>query len=219
MMDVRENCRRILERIHNAAARSGRPASTIKLIAVTKTVSPENIRAAVEAGITEIGENRLQEALPKIEALRDLPVIWHFIGHLQTNKARKVVEHFSWVQCVDRQELAQKLSDAAREPLPVLVEVKLHEEPNKSGIGESDLPQFIDSLRKFGSLSLKGLMAVPPFFENTEEVRPYFGRLRRLADQFDLPEVSMGMSHDFEVAIEEGATMVRIGTALFGARS
>src|SRR5262245_47872531 len=123
MIDVRENCLRTFDRIHKAAARSGRDPATIRLMAVTKTVPPEKIRQAVEWGIQDIGENRLQEALPKIEALRDLALTWHFIGHLQTNKARKVVEHFDCVQCVDRPELALKLNQAAAKPLPVLLEV------------------------------------------------------------------------------------------------
>jgi hypothetical protein len=189
------------------------------LIAVTKKVSPENIREAAECGIRDAGENRLQEALPKIETLADLGLTWHFIGHLQTNKARKVVEFFRWVQCVDRNELANKLDDAATGPLPVLIEVKLHDEPSKSGVDEASLPAFIEQCSKYRSLQLRGLMAIPPFFEDPEQVRPYFRKLRELAEKFALPELSMGMSHDFEVAIEEGATMVRVGTSLFGERS
>jgi PLP dependent protein len=218
MTDVRENCRRILDRIHNAAARSSRDPASIKLIAVTKTVPPERISQIVECGIRDVGENRLQEALPKIAALSELPLTWHFIGHLQTNKAKKVVEHFQWVQCVDRSELAEKLNQTAPKRLPVLIEVKLHEEPNKSGIQESGLHSFVEEFRSYDKLQLRGLMAIPPFLEHAEQVRPYFRKLRSLAKQFALPELSMGMSHDFEVAIEEGATMVRIGTALFGAR-
>jgi PLP dependent protein len=218
MTDVRENCRRILDRIHNAALRSSRDPASIKLIAVTKTVPPQRISQVVECGIRDVGENRLQEALPKIAALSELPLTWHFIGHLQTNKAKKVVEHFQWVQCVDRSELAEKLNQTAPNRLPVLIEVKLHEEPNKSGIPESGLRSFVEQFRSYDSLQLRGLMAIPPFFDHAEEVRPYFRKLRNLAKQFALPELSMGMSHDFEVAIEEGATMVRIGTALFGQR-
>jgi PLP dependent protein len=219
MIDVRENCLRIVDRIQTAAARRGRNPATIKLIAVTKTVTVENIRKAVECGIRDIGENRLQEALPKLEALADLGLTWHFIGHLQTNKAKKVADHFRWVQCLDRHELAQKLNQVASRPIAVLVEVKLHEESNKSGIDEAGLPKLLEDFREFPHLELRGLMAIPPFFENPEEVRPYFRKLHDLAERFDLPELSMGMSHDFEVAIEEGATMVRIGSALFGERS
>jgi len=218
MRDVRENCRRILDRIHNAAVRSSRDSASIRLIAVTKTVPAETISQAVECGIRDVGENRLQEALPKIAALSALPLTWHFIGHLQTNKARKVVEHFQWVQCVDRFELAEKLNESAAKPLQVLIEVKLHEEPNKSGIQEAGLSRFVEQFRSYDKLQLRGLMAMPPFFEDAEDVRPYFRKLGDLARQFALPELSMGMSHDFEVAIQEGATMVRIGTALFGGR-
>jgi pyridoxal phosphate enzyme (YggS family) len=189
------------------------------LIAVTKTVSADHIREAAACGIRDIGENRLQEALPKREALRDIGLTWHFIGHLQTNKAKKVVENFDWVQCVDRMELASKLNQSAEAPLPVMIEVKLHDEPNKSGVDPADLHALVAQIRHCERLDLRGLMAIPPFFEDPEEARPYFRRLRELAQQYQLPELSMGMSHDFEVAIEEGATMVRIGTALFGDRA
>jgi PLP dependent protein len=218
MSDVRENCLRILDRIQQAAAQSGRDPASVKLIAVTKTVPPENICEALDCGIRDIGENRLQEAIPKMEALSELPLTWHFIGHLQTNKAKKVVEHFQWVQSVDRPELAEKLNQSALKPLPVLIEVKLRKEPNKTGIDEAGLPSFVEQFKGYKQLLLRGLMAIPPFFDNAEEVRPYFRKLGDLAKRFSLPELSMGMSHDFEVAIEEGATMVRIGSALFGER-
>ena len=218
MIDVRENCRRIVDRMQTAAARSGRPSQAVQLIAVTKTVAPDKIRQAVDAGVVHIGENRLQEALPKREALRDLELTWHFIGHLQTNKAKKVVENFDWVQCVERPELADKLNQTATNALPVLIEVNLGGEETKSGIDADRLPGFIESFARYDRLQLRGLMTIPPYFENPEEVRPYFRKLRELGERFRLPELSMGMSHDFEVAIEEGATMVRIGTALFGER-
>ncbi len=216
---VRENCERIRERIHDAAARSHRDPEGIRLIAVTKTVPVDRIRDAIEAGITEIGENRLQEAMPKIEALRELRLRWHFIGHLQTNKARKVVEYFDMVQSVDRTDLAAKLNDHAPQPMQVLVEVELGNEETKSGVSEANLSALIESVRRLDRLDLRGLMAIPPYGENPEESRPYFAHLRSLAQRFQLREISMGMSHDFEIAIEEGATMVRVGTALFGARS
>jgi PLP dependent protein len=218
MTNVRENYVRILERIQAAAARSGRSPETIQLIAVTKTVPPARVREAVEAGIRHIGENRLQEALPKREALRNLTVTWHFIGHLQTNKVKKVVENFDWVQCVDRPELAEKLNQAAMKPLPVLIEVNLGGEVSKSGINPDGLEGFVQRFEKYERLRLRGLMTIPPFLENPEEVRPYFQKLRELAQHFGLHDLSMGMSHDFEVAVEEGATMVRIGTSLFGER-
>lgn len=218
MIEVRENCRRVLDRIREAAARSGRDSNAIRLIAVTKKVSTGNIRQAAECGISHIGENRLQEALPKREALHDLPLTWHFIGHLQTNKAKKAVENFDWIQSVDRPELAEKLNQSAAKTVPVLIEVKLHEEGKKSGIAESDLGALVEQFRQYPQLQMRGLMAIPPFFENPEDVRPYFRKLRSLGERFGLAELSMGMSNDFEVAVEEGATMVRIGTALFGER-
>ena len=218
MTDVGENCRRILDRIHSAAAKGGRDPSSVQLIAVTKKVSVDKIREAVAAGISHIGENRLQEALPKREALADLSLTWHFIGHLQTNKAKKAVEEFDWIQCVDRPELAEKLNLSATKALRVLIEVKLHDEPAKSGIAEPQLAGFIEQFSRWERLELRGLMAIPPLFENPQDVRPYFRRLRGLAEEHGLRELSMGMSNDFEVAIEEGATMVRVGTALFGER-
>jgi PLP dependent protein len=218
MTDVRENCRRVLDRIRAAAVRSGREPHAVQLIAVTKTVPAEKIREAFESGISNVGENRLQEALPKRESLRDLSLTWHFIGYLQTNKARKVLENFDWIQSVDRPELAEKLNQAASKPVPVMIEVKLHEEPTKSGIAEPSLVELVKQFTRFDRLQLRGLMAIPPFFENPEDARPYFRKLRGFGEQFGLAELSMGMSHDFEVAIEEGATMVRIGTALFGER-
>lgn len=218
MSEVRENCRRILARINEAAARCGRDPKSIQLLAVTKTVPPDRIREAVECGIQHLGENRLQEALPKVDALHDLPVTWHFIGHLQTNKAKKVAEHFGVVQSVDRLELAEKLNAYAERPLHAFIEVKLHEEPNKSGVAEADVEPLAQAITRFDKLRLRGLMAIPPFFENAEESRPYFRRLRELGKRLRLTDLSMGMSNDFEVAIEEGATMVRIGSALFGAR-
>jgi pyridoxal phosphate enzyme (YggS family) len=218
MNDVAENCRRVMDRIHSAAAKSGRTRQNVQLIAVTKTVSAERVRSAVESGITQIGENRLQEALSKRDALRDLRVTWHFIGHLQSNKARKVIENFDWIQSVDRSDLAEKLNQYAGRRFPILIEVKLHDEPAKSGMPPEQLPELLNYLRNLKNLDVRGLMAVPPYSAASEDSRPYFRRLRELAQGFGLAELSMGMSHDFEVAIEEGATMVRIGTALFGER-
>ena len=218
MTSIRENYLRILDKIDGAAARSGRGSEKIRLIAVTKTVSPQQIREAVEAGIRDIGENRIQEALPKCRELRDLSLTWHFIGHLQTNKAKKAVETFDWVQCVDRPELAEKLNQAATKPLPVLIEVNMGGELSKSGIDPDELEKFVGGFHRYTRLDLRGLMTIPPFFENAEEVRPYFGKLRLFAERHGLRELSMGMSHDFEIAVEEGATMVRIGTSLFGER-
>ena len=218
MNSVRENCFRILDKIHAAAAKSRRRPESVQLIAVTKTVPVERIREAVEAGIRHIGENRLQEALLKREELRDVPLTWHFIGHLQTNKAKKVAENFDWIQCVDRPELADRLNQAVTNRLPVLIEVNLGGELSKSGIDPGRFESFVETFSQYERLDLRGLMTIPPFFENPEDVRPYFKKLRELAGRFRLRELSMGMSHDFEIAVEEGATMVRVGTSLFGER-
>jgi len=208
----------IHQRIEAAALRAKRDPKSITLIAVTKKVPIDRMREAATCGVKDFGENRLQEAIPKIDVLSDLNLTWHFIGHIQTNKAKKVAEKFDWIHSVDRMDVADKLGMATVKPLSILIEVKLHEEPNKSGAAISELPALIDAIRRHDSLNLKGLMAVPPFFENPEDVRPYFRKLRGLAAQYELSELSMGMTHDFDVAIEEGATMVRIGTGLFGHR-
>jgi len=208
----------IQQRIRRAAARAERDPQSITLIAVTKKVPVDRMREAAAFGVKHFGENRLQEAIPKIDELHDINLIWHFIGHIQTNKAKKVAEKFDWIHSVDRVDVADKLGLATVKPLSILIEVKLHEEPNKSGAAISDLPVLVDAIRRHDKLKLTGLMAVPPFLENPEDVRPYFRKLRELAARYELTELSMGMTHDFEVAIEEGATMVRIGTGLFGNR-
>jgi PLP dependent protein len=221
MTGVAGNYQRVLERIGNAALRVGRAPESIQLIAVTKTVSPDRIEEAIASGVRHIGENRVQEALSKRDALEGTGLTWHFIGHFQTNKAKKIVENFDWVHSVDRLEAAEALARCRsnRPPLPILVEVKLQDEPNKSGAPESDLGKLIPALRRLDGLQLCGLMAVPPPVEDPNQARPFFQRLRKLAEDFGLAELSMGMTHDFEVAVEEGATMVRIGTGIFGARS
>jgi len=221
MRDIAENYHSITERIRKAAERSGRAADAVQLIAVSKTVPPDIIQQAVSCGVTHIGENRLQEALNKREALSTLALTWHFIGHVQTNKAKKIAENFDWVHSVDRLAVADALNRqvSQRGNLPVLIEVKLEDEPGKSGTTERELPALVDSVRRLESLHLRGLMAVPPPVDDAGMARPYFRRLRKLAEDFGLTELSMGMTQDFEVAVEEGATMVRIGTGLFGARS
>lgn len=222
MSDVSVNVRRILDRIENAAKRAGRSSDSVRLLAVTKTVPVEHVREAISCGITHIAENRLQEALQKREALGAHSLVWHFIGHLQTNKARKVVENFDCVHSVDRADLALALArqvSGNRPPLSVLIEVKLQQEDNKSGVAEADLSRLVSSVKALPALDLRGLMAIPPPVDEPEQARPFFKRLRLLAHDLGLSELSMGMTHDFEVAVEEGATMVRIGTGLFGSRS
>jgi pyridoxal phosphate enzyme (YggS family) len=220
MTGIAGNYKHILERIGSAARRAGRAPESIQLVAVTKTVSPDRIREAVQCGVKHIGENRVQEALAKREVLANENLTWHFIGHFQTNKAKKVVEHFDWVHSVDRIDAAEALARQVtnREPLRVMIEVKLQDEANKSGAAEGDLAGLVGSMRHLDTLNLRGLMAVPPPVEDPEQARPFFRRLQELAREFGLMELSMGMTHDFEVAVEEGATMVRIGTGLFGER-
>ena len=216
---IAENYRHILQRIHDAAIRSNRDPQSIKMIAVSKTVPADRVREAIACGARDLGESRMQDAQSKLDSLSGLGLTWHFIGHIQTNKAKKIAENFDWIHSVDRIELAEKLGRTATKPISILIEMKLHDEPSKSGASISELPSLVAAIRGHTQLNLRGLMAVPPFLDNPEDVRPYFKQLRALAVQYELPELSMGMTHDFEVAIEEGATMVRIGTALFGTRS
>lgn len=228
-MDLHENIARVQERIAAACYRSGRRDEDVKLVAVSKTVSPDIIRQAYEAGLRDFGENRVQEASEKRPVLSDLTVTWHLIGHLQSNKARPARELFHWVHSVDSLRLAAKLDKAAvcsGDRLQVMLEVNLGDEPTKSGAREDEVIQLAEQIGRLDTLALQGLMTIPPFNDDPERVRPFFRRLRELAQKIEstqLPNVSMkdlsmGMSNDFEVAIEEGATIVRVGTAIFGAR-
>jgi pyridoxal phosphate enzyme (YggS family) len=224
---------RVNQRIAAACARVGRSPAEVTLVAVSKTVSAAPIRAAIEAGVRALGENRVQEAEPKITELREtagLSAAWHFIGHLQSNKARRAVELFDAVQSVDSLKLAERLDRLAAEMgqrLPVFIEVNLAAESSKSGVEPGAVLLLSEQISRLAHLEFKGLMAVPPFVEEAEEARPFFRRLRELRDEArragiagaEFGDLSMGMSHDFEIAIEEGATLVRIGTAIFGART
>lgn len=228
MSELAASLSRVRERVALAAARSGRSADAITLVAVTKTVPIDLIRQAYVCGVCHFGENRVQEAAAKIPDLNDLAVTWHLVGHLQSNKAKKAALLFQAIDSLDSIHTAEKLDAAAHEGhrLPVLVEVHLGGEETKSGVEPAALFPFLEQLGKFSRLSVRGLLTLPPFCQNPEEVRPYFRKLRELATSVAaakipgvaLQELSMGMSHDFEVAIEEGATMVRIGTAVFGQR-
>ena len=228
-MELEDNIARVRERIRAACRRAGRQPESIKLVAVSKTVPSSRIRRAYEAGVRDFGENRVQEAVDKRDALSDLATVWHLIGHLQTNKAKSARELFHWVQTVDSVRVAQKLDQAAlsRDRLPVLIQIRLGDEPTKSGVQESGVLQLAEQVSMLRTLELRGLMVLPPYFEDTEQVRPFFRRLRELAGTVEsaglpnvaMQELSMGMSHDFEVAIEEGATIVRVGTAIFGERT
>jgi pyridoxal phosphate enzyme (YggS family) len=227
---VRENLLRIQERIAAAAQRAGRRAEEITLIGVSKTHPAEAIRAAYDAGLRHFGENRVQEWEAKRGGLEDLQATWHLIGHLQSNKTARAARLFHSVDSVDDFAIAQRLDRARAEAgitgkLRVLIEVRVAPEETKSGVEISEFPGLAERTAGLSRLELAGLMCIPPFLEEPERVRPYFVRLRELRDHlaknlgFALPVLSMGMSHDFEVAIEEGATEVRVGTALFGARS
>jgi PLP dependent protein len=217
-VSVAERLREVRERIERACVRCGREPSSITLIAVTKVFPAAVIREAYDAGLRQFGENYVQEFESKAPEVRDLAgARFHLIGHLQSNKAKRAAELFSVIQTVDSPKLARRLDEAGH-PLDVMLEVKLSPEQAKSGADTGELPALIDAVRAAGKLHLLGLMTMPPWSDDAEASRPYFRRLRQLALQFDLPNLSMGMSHDLEVAIEEGATHIRVGTALFGKR-
>jgi len=229
-MSISENIAELRERINAAAQLAGRRAEEIRLMAVTKTHPPERIREAYHAGLRLFGENRVQEFAGKAAALAGLPgAEWHMIGHLQTNKAAKAVELFGAVDSVDSLKLAEKLDASARsmgKKLDVLIEVNVGGESAKSGVAldSPGLEEILSAAPRLEGLSFRGLMTVPPFTEDPDGARPYFRKLRALRDKIaerKLPAVGMdvlsiGMSHDFEVAIEEGSTCVRVGTAIFG---
>jgi len=217
-VSVPDRLRDVRERIERACARSRREVSSVTLIAVTKVFPATIIREAYNTGLREFGENYVQEFESKAPEVLDLAgARFHLIGHLQSNKARKAAELFSVIQTIDSPKLARRLDEAGR-PLDVMLEVKLSGEEAKSGADPAELPGLIDAVRATRNLRLLGLMTMPPWSDDAEPSRPYFRRLREQALQFDLPNISMGMSHDFEVAIEEGATHIRVGTALFGKR-
>jgi PLP dependent protein len=230
MSSLRENLLRVQQQIADAAHRAGRREEEITLIGVSKTHPAERIREAYEAGLRHFGENRVQEWEGKRGEVSQLSATWHLIGHLQSNKAAKAVNLFDTIDSVDDFALAQKLDRACgnrpdQRRLRILLEVHMSGEATKSGASEEDLPALAEQVRTLQKLDLAGLMCIPPFLEKIDEVRPYFARLRNLRDQLErrlgckLPVLSMGMSHDFEAAILEGATEVRVGTALFGTRT
>jgi pyridoxal phosphate enzyme (YggS family) len=218
MESLAENLAAVRERIRKAAARAGRDPSGITLVAVTKVFPAEAIVDAWRLGLRDFGENYVQEFEGKYPAVETLEgARFHLIGHLQSNKARRAAELFHNVQTVDSARLARRLDEVGR-PLEAMLEVKLSEEQSKSGAAPEELPALADAVRSCRNLRLAGLMTMPPWSEDAELSRPYFRRLRELACGLGLPGLSMGMSHDLEVAIEEGSTMVRVGTALFGRR-
>ena len=206
-----------IHRLQDRIRASGRE---ITLLAVTKTIPPERVDAALAAGITVFGENKIQEAKAKIPLVSSR-AHWHFIGHLQSNKARDAVELFELIHSVDSVKLAGELDKWAAhagKTQPILLEINVAGEAQKFGIKPEDLPATLAQINQLSRLDVRGLMTVPPYCEEAEKVRPYFRRLRELRDAAGLCELSMGMSHDFEIAIEEGATIVRVGTAIFGER-
>lgn len=220
MNEVAHNVERIRERIRAAAFRAGRRPENVTLVAVSKAIEPERIEAAVAAGQTLFGESKVQEARAKIPLVSQR-ARWHLVGHLQTNKAREAVAFFALIHSVDSIKLAVELNkwaEHAGKVQAVLLEVNASGETSKFGLKPEDLGAALSEINRLSRLEVQGLMTIAPFFEDTEKTRPSFRRLRELRDEAGLRELSMGMTHDFEVAIEEGATMVRIGTAIFGER-
>jgi len=226
--DIVSNIMNIRQRMAAAAERSGRNPADIQLMAVSKTVPPERICEALDAGITWFGENYVQEAREKIPAI-DQNASWHMIGHLQTNKVKYVVHLFHWIHSVDRLELAKELDKRAAQnqrTLKVLIEVNVSGEASKNGMEPSRVLEFVRQISVLPNLSVQGLMTMPPYSDNPEDARPFFIALRRLRDEIasenipgvQMKELSMGMTDDFEVAIEEGATIIRVGRAIFGER-
>lgn len=208
----------VYQRIAGACARANRPPESVRLLAVTKVFGPEIIREGYALGLREFGENYVQEMERKAPTVGDLTEArFHLIGHLQSNKTKKAVELFSAVDTVDSARLATRLN-AESKPLDVMIEVKLSDEASKSGASPEELGEIVRAIRGCPNLTLQGFMTVPPWSEDPEQSRPYFAHLRNLAAEFGVKELSMGMSNDLEVAIEEGATWVRVGTALFGRR-
>ena len=226
---LKENMRSVKSRIAKAASSCGRDAKHIQLISVAKTFPASYTDMGFSLGLTNFGENRVQEAIQKIEQFRPLPITWHFIGHLQSNKARTAVTYFDWIHSVDSEKLLKKLNQASGElgkTPKVLIQADLAGEATKHGATVDKLRSLLETAMSCSALKVRGLMIMPPWNSDPEATRPYFQKLREIRDTlrlegFDenaLGELSMGMSHDFEVAIQEGATMIRVGTALFGKR-
>ena len=227
MANIKENIREIKERVDFCAKKSGRNISDITIVAVSKTVSADSVGQAAKAGIRDFGENRVQEFLNKREVFGD-SVNWHIIGPLQRNKVKYILSGVCLLHSLDRLSLAQEIEKQCEKngtQVSALVQVNIAKEPTKSGVFEEDLEQLLKALSVMRSIRIKGLMAIPPFVTNADDNRPYYVRMRKLYDEFKdfyptaFEYLSMGMSDDFEAAIEEGSNMVRIGTAVFGARS
>lgn len=230
MEEIRQRYLDVLGRVHSAAERAGRNPADVRLVAVSKTVPAGQVAALQPMAPVLLGENRVQEAQQKQPLLPGRNVFqWHLIGHLQSNKANRAAELFDWIHSVDRRDLLERLEHRCLElgkRLPVLLEVNLAGEESKSGCREEELPSLLETAETLRQVVVSGFMAIPPYCDDPEEVRPFFRRLRVIRDRMQsccgpsirLAELSMGMSHDYEVAIEEGATLVRVGTAIFGSR-
>ncbi|MBA1378530.1 YggS family pyridoxal phosphate-dependent enzyme [Pseudomonas brassicacearum] len=223
MTTIADNIAQVRSRIHAAEQAAQRAAGSVQLLAVSKTKPAQALREAYAAGLRDFGENYLQEALGKQAELTDLPLIWHFIGPIQSNKTRAIAEHFDWVHSVDRLKIAQRLSEqrpAELPPLNICIQVNVSGEASKSGCTPTDLPALAKAITALPRLTLRGLMAIPEPTDARAEQDAAFAAVQRLQASLDLPldTLSMGMSHDLESAIAQGATWVRIGTALFGAR-
>jgi pyridoxal phosphate enzyme (YggS family) len=231
MQSIKDRLEKIKERIEKTAMDCGRNPDSIRLIAVSKTVSAAIVKDAIGAGAMILGENYVQEAREKIRTLSDFDISWHFIGHLQSNKAKYAVKLFDLIHSVDSIKLARELNKQAQKSgkiQKILIQINISQEKSKSGIPVDDTADIIQAISEFENIKIKGLMTMPPFFNQPDRVRPFFAALRELRDQLadraipagvSLEELSMGMTGDFEVAIAEGATMVRVGTAIFGERT
>ena len=228
-INLKNRLERVKERIKATADACKRPVASIRLVAVSKTMPAEVVREAIEAGITDLGENYIQEAKEKINTLATYPVTWHYIGHLQSNKAKYAVRLFDLIHSVDSLKLAKELDKYAKKNdkiQTILIQVNVAKEDSKSGVYLEDTVRLLREVSRLENISVKGLMTMPPYFNAPEKVRPFFAALRQFRDQIkkeaipniSMDELSMGMTGDFETAIEEGATMVRIGTAIFGDR-
>ena len=219
-MDIARNIEEVRERIAHAAARAGRSPGEVTIIAITKYVDESAIQQAVEAGIEHFGENRVQEAQRKILRLpgSGLCPTWHMIGHLQRNKIQTALKIFDIIHSIDSIRLAQSISAQAERVVPVLLQVNVAEEMTKGGFQRNELQEAVAEISRLPNMSIKGLMTIAPMVDKPEEVRPVFRELRELCDSFGMEHLSMGMSSDFEIAVEEGATMVRLGRIIFGER-
>ena len=227
-MDLRRRLENVKDRINKAALKCSRDPESIHLVAVSKNIPASRVREAIEVGVTTLGENYVQEARSKFNLLGTYSVSWHFIGHLQSNKAKYAVRLFDLIHSVDTLKLARELNKHAKKVnkiQDILIQINISKEQSKSGSDIENAANLIEDIVLFENLSVKGLMAMPPFFNDSEKARPYYIALRNLRAQIQrafpevvLNELSMGMTGDFEVAIEEGATLVRIGTAIFGER-